>query len=89
MKKPLPKLKSDEEAEAFLETADLSEYDLSSMVHVRFEFGPKTRRITMRLPEDLYTAVKGEAKRSGMPYQRFIRKAIEEALSHPQPGVRA
>jgi len=84
MKKPLPRLKSDEEAEAFLETADLSEYDLSGMVLTRFEFGPKTRRISMRLPEDLYTAVKGEAERSGIPYQRFIRKAIEAALSTPQ-----
>jgi predicted DNA binding CopG/RHH family protein len=35
----------------------------------------------MRLPEDLLTAVKGAAADRGMPYQRFIRQALERALS--------
>jgi len=88
MKKPLPRLQSDEEAETFLETADLSEYDLTGMVPAKFEFKPKDRIITMRLPEDLYSAVKEAAMRSGMPYQRFIRKTLETALSGTDLGRR-
>ena len=40
-KKPsaIPSLKSDEEAERFVENADLSEYDLLDMKPLRFEFG--------------------------------------------------
>lgn len=85
MKKKIPTFKSDREAEEFVDKADLSEYDLSGARMVRFEFKPKDRSITMRLPEDLFTAVKDEAERSGIPYQRFIRKAIEEALSSHHP----
>ncbi len=85
MKKPLPRLKTDEEAEAFLETADLSDYDLSTMVPVRFEFKPKDHRITMRLPESLYKTLRAKADGSGIPYQRFIRQAIETALFGTQP----
>ena len=33
-----------------------------------------------RLPEKLLDAVRGAAKRQGVPYQRFIRMAIESAL---------
>ena len=44
MKKPLPELKTDEEAERFVAEADLTEYDLSGMRLVRFEFQPKSER---------------------------------------------
>ena len=39
--KPLPPLTSDAEAENFVETADLSEYDLSGFTPMRFEIEPK------------------------------------------------
>jgi predicted DNA binding CopG/RHH family protein len=48
MKKKLPKLTSDAEAEAFIDNADLTEFDLSTMRELRFEFGPKTERINIR-----------------------------------------
>src|SRR6516162_7414051 len=38
MKKRIPTFKSDNEAEAFVDTADLTEYDLSGAKPVRFEF---------------------------------------------------
>jgi hypothetical protein len=38
MKKKLPKLETDEAAEAFVNEADLSQYDLSGMKHISFEF---------------------------------------------------
>jgi predicted DNA binding CopG/RHH family protein len=89
MKKKLPVLKTDEEAERFVETADLTEYDLSQFKPVRFEFAPKTERVNMRLPAPLLAGVKARAARAGMPYQRYIRLALEEALARPEAGERA
>jgi predicted DNA binding CopG/RHH family protein len=82
MKKPLPILTTDKEAEAFVENIDLTQYDLSSLTPTRFEFQPKERSITMRLSEPLLEAIKQEAGRSGLPYQRFIRQALENAVHH-------
>lgn len=80
MKKPFPMLTSDDEAETFIEQADLTEYDLSSLTLTKFEFLPKSRSVTMRLSEQLFDAIRGEAERSGLPYQRFIRKTLEAAV---------
>lgn len=80
MKKKIPTFKTDEEAERFVDTADLSEYDLSGGRMMRFEFKPKGESISLRLPEELLKAVKASAKRHGMPYQRYIRQALEDAL---------
>jgi predicted DNA binding CopG/RHH family protein len=80
MKKKLPRLVSDEAAKKFIATADLSAYDLSGMEMVRFEFHPKTERVNMRLPRPLLDAVKAAAVKAGMPYQRFIRQALEMAV---------
>ena len=71
MKKPLPTLRTDEEAERFVAEADLTEYDLSGMRLVRFEFEPKSERVNMRLPKSLLDAVKAAAAKAGIPYQRF------------------
>ena len=80
MKKKLPRLDSDEAAERFIDTADLSQYDLSGMEMVRFEFQPKTERVNMRLPKSLLDAVRASAQKAGVPYQRFIRQALEAAV---------
>ena len=78
--KKLPELKSDEEAERFVAEADLTAYDLSGMRTVQFEFDPKRERVNMRLPKRLLDAVKAAAARAGVPYQRFIRQALEAAV---------
>jgi predicted DNA binding CopG/RHH family protein len=80
MKRKLPRFKSDEEAEEFVEEADLTEYDLSGMRPIRFEFQPKSERVNMRLPLQLLDAVRASAARAGIPYQRFIRQALEDAV---------
>jgi len=79
--KPLPAFANDAEAEAFVETADLTEFDLSGLKAVRFEFAAKGARVNMRLPAGLLDAVKAKAEREGIPYQRFIRQALEMAIS--------
>jgi predicted DNA binding CopG/RHH family protein len=81
MKPKLPKLDSDEAAEAFVATSDLTDYDLSGMRMVRFEFQPKSERVNMRLPLPLLEAVKAIAAEAGIPYQRFIRQALENAVA--------
>ena len=81
MKKKLPRLRSDDEAEAFIAKSDLTQFDLSGMRLVRFEFDPKNERVNMRLPKRLLDAVKASAARAGMPYQRFIRQTLEAAVN--------
>lgn len=80
MKKRIPTFETDEEAEEFVATADLSDYDLSGGQPVRFEFERKAARITMRLPKALLDAVKKQAAARGIPYQRFIRETLERAV---------
>jgi predicted DNA binding CopG/RHH family protein len=89
MKKKLPGLRTDKEAEEFVATSDLTQYDLSGMQTVQFEFAPKAARVNMRLPEDLLKAVKVKAARRGIPYQRFIRQAIEHAVIEGRPVKKA
>jgi predicted DNA binding CopG/RHH family protein len=78
MKKKLPKLKTDAEAEKFLEQ------DLTPYLHAgnfkagSFEFAAKDTPITMRMPEALLNSVKSVAKKQHVPYQRVIRMAIEQ-----------
>ena len=77
MSKKLPTLRSDEEAEAFLDSADLSEYDLSEMKPIKFEYLRKSAKLNMRLPESLLAAIKAKADAQGIPYQRYIRQVLE------------
>ncbi len=76
----LPRLKSDMEAERFVETADLTRYDLSGFRPAHFEFEKKDAQVNLRMPEGLLKAVKERAKQRGIPYQRFIRETLERAL---------
>jgi len=78
--KSLPLFSSDDEAEAFVASADLTRYDLLTLTPTQFEFSSKDARVNMRLPAELLDAVKATAARKGMPYQRFIRQALEHAL---------
>lgn len=80
MKKKIPAFKSDREAEDFVATANLAEYDLSGAKPVHFEFERKDARVNMRVPERLLTAVKARARARGIPYQRLIREALEQAV---------
>ena len=62
MKKKIPRFKTDEQAENFVATADLTEYDLSDFKPVQFEFERKDARVNMRLPVRLLDAVKKIAR---------------------------
>jgi predicted DNA binding CopG/RHH family protein len=79
--KPLPQFSTDEEAERFVDHADLTQYDLTGGTRLsEFEFNKKSARINLRVPESLVSAVKARAKERNVPYQRLIREAIEKSL---------
>jgi len=80
LKKKVPRLRTDEQAEAFL-AQDLSNLDFSQFKPARFEFEKKEEQINMRVPKPLLAAVKARAKARGIPYTRFIRETLEQAVT--------
>ena len=66
MKRKVPRLKTDKEAEAFL-ARDLSDLDFS--------------QFKLRIPSGLLAALKARAKARGIPYTRFIRETLERAMT--------
>jgi predicted DNA binding CopG/RHH family protein len=80
MRKRVPRLRTDEQAEAFL-AQDLSKLDFSQFKPTRFEFEKKDEQINMRVPKPLLAAVKARAKARGIPYTRFIRETLEQAVT--------
>ena len=89
MKKPFPKFDSDEELEAFLDAADLDEYDLTAGAlprdewFARYERFAKDASIHLRLPGGLLEAVQAQAAKERIPTQRLIREYIERGLRTP------
>jgi len=79
LSRKVPRLRTDEQAEAFL-AQDLSKLDFSQFKPARFEFEKKDEQINMRVPKPLLEAVKARAKARGIPYTRFIRETLEQAL---------
>ena len=80
LKKKVPRLRTDEQAEAFL-AQDLSKLDFSQFKTARFEFERKDEQINMRVPKPLLAAVMARAKARGIPYTRFIRETLEQAVT--------
>ncbi|MCL2659630.1 MAG: BrnA antitoxin family protein [Acidobacteriaceae bacterium] len=75
--KSIPSFGSDHDAETFVATADMSQYDLSGFRPMRFEIEPKSAALNMRLPSALLDAVKIKAKSKGIPYTRYVRMLLE------------
>jgi predicted DNA binding CopG/RHH family protein len=83
MKKTIPTFETDPQAQAFVDTANLSQYDLSGGTSVQFEFEAKSAHINMRVPQPLLDAVKERARVRGIPYTRFIRQLMEREVLRP------
>jgi len=88
MKKKIPTFKSDRAAAEFVDQADLTQYDLSGARLTRFEVKPKDKSINLRLSGELYEAVRKRAAEAGLPYQRYIRLALEQAIGGPNKRSR-
>ncbi len=80
MPRKVPRMKTDEAARAFLDT-DLSDLDFTQFKPVQFEFEAKSAQLNMRVPQPLLDAVKARAKAAGIPYTRFIRSLMEQAVA--------
>jgi predicted DNA binding CopG/RHH family protein len=78
--KKLPAPSTDEDAERFVDDADLSTFDLSGFKPMKFEFNKKDARVNMRLPEPLLAKIKARAEERGIPYQRYMRDLMERGL---------
>jgi predicted DNA binding CopG/RHH family protein len=80
MSRRVPKMTTDQEAEAFLDQ-DLSDLDFSQFKPVRFEFERKSAQLNMRIPQSLLDAVKVKASERGIPYTRYIRELMERDVA--------
>ena len=83
MQRQVPRLTTDEEAEAFLDQ-DLSDLDFSQFKPARFAFETTSERIDMRVPKPLLDALKARASHRGIPFTRLIREMMERELSRPE-----
>ncbi|MGA2904937.1 MAG: CopG family antitoxin [Candidatus Korobacteraceae bacterium] len=83
MKRKVPRLKTDKDAEVFL-AQDLADLDFSQFKPARFEFEKKDEQVNMRIPSGLLAALKARAKARGIPYTRFIRETLERAMAAPK-----
>ena len=85
-KKPYPTFQDDDEEQAFLDMADLTEYDLDTGFKpfgdwlASAEAMHKDGRVNLRLPRAIIEAYRQKAKERRMPYQRLMRLALQEAL---------
>ena len=81
MKKKIPTFRTDKEAEDFVDKADLTQFDLSGLQPVQFEFEKKDAQLNMRVPKPLLDKLKARAKTRGIPYTRLIRQLMEQAVT--------
>lgn len=79
-RKPLPDFVSDQDAEDFVEHADLADYDLSGFKTTRFQFAPSEETVTIRLPAPLLAALRAKAESTGLSYDRLVEQALTVAL---------
>lgn len=88
MKKILPKIMSDEEAESLL-SEDLSEYLTpenfqANFTPASFEFTPKETTINVQVSSELLDAVKIVLAKRGIDVQSFILELIEQAVEQDE-----
>lgn len=76
--KQFPTFRTDEEAEHFVDTADLSEYDFSGFVPMDID---KLLGMSVAVPQDLIEALKAKARERGIAYDRLIREALERSVA--------
>jgi CopG antitoxin of type II toxin-antitoxin system len=85
MKKKVPRLKTDRQAEAFL-VRDLSGLDFSQFKPVGFEFEKKDEHINMRVPKPLLAAVKAQRAPVVFPTRDSFGKRWNAPSLRSSPG---
>jgi predicted DNA binding CopG/RHH family protein len=88
MKKPLvlPKFKNEDEefefwsnldSSEYLEASDLKPFNIDELINMA---KPKTRKMTIRLPENWIVQAKAIAVKLDIPYQSLIKQFIHQGL---------
>ncbi|MAU98819.1 MAG: hypothetical protein CMP81_23545 [Fulvimarina sp.] len=78
--KQLPPLRSDEEAERFVEEADLTEYDLSEFKPMKFRRLGNADQVTFALSPELVKKLSKKAKQDGISEGDVLRLLLEKHL---------
>lgn len=82
----LPKFKDEDEERDFWDKIDITEYfepsDLKPFVLADLikKAKKKTRKVTMRLPEQWIEDAKEKANKQDLPYQRLLKQFIRQGL---------
>jgi predicted DNA binding CopG/RHH family protein len=79
--KQLPSFATDEEAEQFVDTADLSEYDLSGFVPLNLALNQPEDETYILVPNDLAAALRARAEQRGIPFALVVREALERGIA--------
>ncbi len=76
----VPTFNTDQEAEDFLDQDLTAFLKPENFTKASFEFLPKTESVNLRMSGSLLDAIKTQAGREGIPYQKYIRMTLERAL---------
>lgn len=79
--KQLPTFTTDEEAEEFVDSADLSEYDLSGFIPMHLALNQPKDEMYVLVPNDLAAAVRAKAEQQGVAFSDIVREALERNLA--------
>ena len=80
--KPVPKFKDEHAERAFWEAAgsDSTQYvdwSHAEVAHFR-DLQPSTQTISLRLPKELLTSIRGQARKMDVPYQSLMKLWLAE-----------
>lgn len=78
--KPLPELASDEEAERFVDEADLCEDDQSGFAPVKTSRGGSPSRYTLRMPSELFARIDRRAGETNVSIDSYVLGLAEKNL---------
>ncbi|MBO0663266.1 BrnA antitoxin family protein [Jiella sp. MQZ9-1] len=87
--KPLPPLHSDEDAERFIEEADLTECDPAQFKPMTFRRLGQADRMTFELSPDLVRKLSAKAKQDGVAEGDILRRLLEDHLEDFEFGAAA
>jgi predicted DNA binding CopG/RHH family protein len=86
--KALPRFRTEAEERKFRETHDSAAFvDWSKAQPAAFpNLRPTTKSISLRLPEHLLDAIRGEANRRDVPYQSLMKIWLAEKAAQAREG---
>jgi predicted DNA binding CopG/RHH family protein len=86
--KSVPIFKSEDEERKFWESHDAGEFfDESSIVEAKFvNLKPSTKKMTIRVPEEMINNLKIIANMRDVPYQSYVKIKLDEIIKKEMSG---